>query len=420
MGMAASQARYLGLAARKTNCEYQGQQINQARTTLGSQSAELWNQMLGMEVPTVPNQEDYVKTQYSFSDGQNSFEITDMVPSDEEEGYNYAIKYRYYEKEIVGVENANTNPQAKYDNVSITKLDTQTFTYNTDHFEWTDAEGNTNTLTEITDKNELASAKAKLQAAGVTINDGDKIYSAGAGNFYVGPELTGTSTLTDKTIQSGFSADYKLGNTSVKVADKTDVNTKAALDKIKEDNPDSKIAEAIANGEDVYTFVKNGTTYYACAEDLDECIASAADSTGEVSKLDQQKSLKQYYTSQIDKEVVESDYVLLDDASGSGRFSTIKFKNNYGSTTFNLNTESTTNTEAYNNAMNQYYYDTQQYEKKNADINAKTSIIQQQDRTLELRLKQLDTEHSALQTEMEAVKKVMDKNVEDTFKTFNG
>ena len=26
MGMAASQARYLGLAARKTNCEYQGQQ----------------------------------------------------------------------------------------------------------------------------------------------------------------------------------------------------------------------------------------------------------------------------------------------------------------------------------------------------------------------------------------------------------
>ena len=55
MGMAASQARYLGLAARKTNCEYQGQQINQARTALGNQSAELWNQMLGLSVPTVPN-----------------------------------------------------------------------------------------------------------------------------------------------------------------------------------------------------------------------------------------------------------------------------------------------------------------------------------------------------------------------------
>ena len=32
MGMAASQARYLGLTARKTNCEWEGQQINQART----------------------------------------------------------------------------------------------------------------------------------------------------------------------------------------------------------------------------------------------------------------------------------------------------------------------------------------------------------------------------------------------------
>ena len=108
----------------------------------------------------------------------------------------------------------------------------------------------------------------------------------------------------------------------------------------------------------------------------------------------------------------------MDDASGSGRFSTIKL-DNY-STEFKLNIETKTNEEAYNNAMNQYYYETQQYEKTNADINAKTSIIHQQDRTLELRLKQLDTEHNALQTEMEAVKKVMDKNVEDTFKTFNG
>lgn len=34
MGMAASQARYLGLTARKTNVEYEGQQVNQQRTAL--------------------------------------------------------------------------------------------------------------------------------------------------------------------------------------------------------------------------------------------------------------------------------------------------------------------------------------------------------------------------------------------------
>jgi hypothetical protein len=54
------------------------------------------------------------------------------------------------------------------------------------------------------------------------------------------------------------------------------------------------------------------------------------------------------------------------------------------------------------------------------DINAKTSIIQQEDQQLELRLKQLDTEQKALSTEMEAVKKVVDSNVESSFKTFNG
>ena len=43
MGMAASQARYLALSARKTNTEYEGQQINQARTALANKSADLFN-----------------------------------------------------------------------------------------------------------------------------------------------------------------------------------------------------------------------------------------------------------------------------------------------------------------------------------------------------------------------------------------
>ena len=68
--------------------------------------------------------------------------------------------------------------------------------------------------------------------------------------------------------------------------------------------------------------------------------------------------------------------------------------------------------------MNQYNYDMAVYEKRIEDINAKTKKIQEQDRTLELRLRQLDTEQEALQTEMEAVKKVIEKNIESTFKTF--
>ena len=68
--------------------------------------------------------------------------------------------------------------------------------------------------------------------------------------------------------------------------------------------------------------------------------------------------------------------------------------------------------------MKDYEYQKMLYERTINDINAQTEIIQQQDRTLELRLKQLDTEQNALNTELEAVKKVIEQNVEATFKTF--
>ena len=89
------------------------------------------------------------------------------------------------------------------------------------------------------------------------------------------------------------------------------------------------------------------------------------------------------------------------------------------SVVYTLNTETVTDEAAYQDAMNEYNYKVQQYEKTIADINAKTSIIQEEDRTLELRLKQLDTEQNALATEMDAVKKVIKDNVEKTFKTFS-
>ena len=52
------------------------------------------------------------------------------------------------------------------------------------------------------------------------------------------------------------------------------------------------------------------------------------------------------------------------------------------------------------------------------EINAKIEIIQAQDKNLELRLQQLDTEQNAIQTEMDSVEKVIEKNVEGSFKTF--
>ena len=106
------------------------------------------------------------------------------------------------------------------------------------------------------------------------------------------------------------------------------------------------------------------------------------------------------------------------ETDGQGRFKTLKLEND--STTYTLNTETVTDEDAYNDAMNRYYYENAVYEKNISDINARTEIIQAQDRTLELRLEQLNTEQNALQNEMEAVKKVVDKHVELGFKTFGG
>ena len=86
--------------------------------------------------------------------------------------------------------------------------------------------------------------------------------------------------------------------------------------------------------------------------------------------------------------------------------------------TYAVSTNTISDQEKYDDAMNQYEYDKAQYDKAIQETNAKIEVIQAQDKNLELRLKQLDTEQEAIQTEMDAVSKVIEKNTESTFKTF--
>ena len=74
--------------------------------------------------------------------------------------------------------------------------------------------------------------------------------------------------------------------------------------------------------------------------------------------------------------------------------------------------------DAYEVAMDQYNAKTKDYEKAMNDINAKTESIHKKDQVLELQLRQLDTEQETIITELESVKKVIDKNIEQVFKTF--
>ncbi|MDD3593203.1 MAG: hypothetical protein PHX18_01090 [Candidatus Gastranaerophilales bacterium] len=60
MGLSASQTRFLCLTARQTNVEFQGQQVNQARTALANQSADLYSQLNQLRPPTTPSMYTYI------------------------------------------------------------------------------------------------------------------------------------------------------------------------------------------------------------------------------------------------------------------------------------------------------------------------------------------------------------------------
>ena len=66
MGLAASQARFLGITARKSNIEYEGQQVNQQRMALAEEVNALYNKLLSLDLPVAPDTTKFYKTNYSF------------------------------------------------------------------------------------------------------------------------------------------------------------------------------------------------------------------------------------------------------------------------------------------------------------------------------------------------------------------
>ena len=224
-----------------------------------------------------------------------------------------------------------------------------------------------------------------------------------------GPSYVGNSKLTE------------LNELLVDRASGTDQVTDLA--QILRDNPDSSLNKYLSfddagnlqyEGYGIYTFDLLGKTYYTSYDDLID--SAEKERKKAINLIDDQVKMAYYSASYVPTKIEETNNALLETGE-NGRFKSVKFDND--SVVYNLNVEEVTDDAAYESAMNDYMYKKAQYEKTIADINAKTSMIQQEDRTLELRLKQLDTEQNALATEMDAVKKVIKDNVEKTFKTFS-
>ena len=643
MGMAASQARYLALVARQSNCEYEGQQINQSRLNLANQTANLFNQMLGLSVPVPPSVQDFTKTQYSFTDGYNEAVIDkwEQLAAPDDDGYNYVVEYHYEANVYRGFEKKMNDPQIQFTYVTptdtditaeraavrdiyssqqsisdaqkaydeaketyeawkskceklVTYRDSETMANKaqiTDHTTnaytvfpnadrsgdpkiyysydilgknatvgtaslWTDpntgnvykdyADGRTAvtpgttlyavncttegdattgtlstkpdsnpgtytvelntqalknlyiagsdgayTLTNNSDDGTLVYGtpedKSKMddyikmwEANGVSVDPSDLYFDptgdGGNGTIAFKSDLdslsavdTGlmktlylyhyddnTSRTTDDTYQSIKSANDTLASlktnaenayADLKVAETgfetLNVPTYVGNSKLTslgelttEQFAEIKqvITDMTANGADcnfvkcfssslsidkdnyiggIYSFVRDGVTYYTTYYDLADTAAASTFTNA----IDNQPKLDYFYATYVKDNIESVDKAILDTDS-KGRFKSIRFAND--GSTYTLNFEQITDDEAYQDAMNQYNYENAQYDKMIKDINAKTSLIQQEDQQLELRLKQLDTERNALSNEIEAVSKVVKDNVEKSFKTFGG
>ncbi len=522
MGMAASQARYLALVARKSNCEYEGQQINQARTVLSNQSANLFNQMLGLNVPVPPSTNDFTKQQYSYSDGINDFVLENWKQlANPEEDYNYVVTRVTYNDRYTGSQKKLNDPQVQFSagsNASVEQIEAALKLVTSTKKDYEDAKAATKakqeeaaTLTNYQDLEKFKGvSKSEYNAedntytitteSGSTIFAGynklpadlqtkakegiDKLVEEGAlpkdiqvdyasvymdanGNIAFKSDLrnlyggaaggsntvlpvypsTGANSISaiagdyDSQIETLKTAEFialqtyqeaerayeslkrptYIGNCELTLITDLSKDQAAELQQVvrdmKEEDLDTSIEDCFnENGEylgGVYQFKMNGTTYYTTFADLNKSYASG---TG-INNIDGQVQLSYYNASYIKKKEEEVVKALLE-TDGNGRFTSVRFEDD--TVTYTLNVETVTDEDAYKDAMNQYNYDNALYDKMVQDINVKTSLIQQEDQQLELRLKQLDTEQSALSTEIDAVSKIVKDNIEKSFKTFAG
>lgn len=350
MGMSASQARFLSLTARKTNVEYEGQQINQQRTTLSNESSSYYSRLTNMDVPTPPSSADYTKTTYTFTDGSETNTVNSLIAT--QNGY-YIVNYTRETLADSVVSNGTVV-------VSRKENDEGTMDYYV---------GATKLRTLGSDSSDDAYLK--------TLSDADREATLVVENQYL-------TMLQDKYKESNWLVKYQY-----------DSSTKSY-------SPVFYSQQQIENAD--YSEKTNASlsaiksyTYGQTTESVEIRNAKASveqDSSGRY------KSIFIYET---------------DD---EGNIKTDTDGNELGYE-YTLDTTSSSDDAAYNDAVNQYNYNKAQYEQEVQAINSKIEIIQQQDKDLELRLKQLDTEENAISTEIDAVKKVISKNVESSFKTFN-
>ncbi len=494
MGLSASQARLLSLTARQSNLEYEGQQINQQRTSLSNESSNYYNSLLEMSVPVPPSTNDYTKVVYTFTIGGNEATVKEALPKTDDDGNTtYLVSFTTKLSTIGIQENDAYKTAASAKNAKgvksvfapIDDKDTSNLIYNEDDYP-TFGQYYLATMNRVGGPDEAKEMKKKL-------GDDYKVYvqsdAASDTAIYIGPDGYEMSKETYKRILQEEDPDFKKKckfyelETSSTPADKTRyalsyalISNQATFDAHKMDDngyAKDRIYRIKEETDNVYETDPDGNPVQA----TDENGNPVTDEDGNpVYNLKTEKGLYSYKASNqsnftvVDPQYEESfinaglninDYYQYEATSGvrfvkredvegnlntesitiatsavatinkvnegtlsntriefdkQGRISTITDEEGI---TYTMTATTETDNAAYDDAYNQYEYNQYVYDQRQNEINANIEILQAQDKSLELRLSSLDTQHSAIQTELEAVKKVMSKNIDNSFKTFS-
>lgn len=477
MGMSASQARFLTLTAKKTNTEYEGQQINQQRTMLSNESSNYYSQLASLPVPTPPSPSDYTKISYMFNDGSATNTITSLIatPSTASTGIyklNYtqqiptdtmkingqskiaqitinATSMRYY------INDAELVPPVTLDdnwNLSITEEE-----YMRNHLKFSIPE-------EVVDSMSYEQVKEKLTNEALTFKYYQAMYpdtefimyyqDTGNGNynpvFYKRPTVSDDEMVNNYHFIGAAQLVYACRQDSrgnLNIADEEsmrlhfscsmpmDVVNSMSVEEMKKklllEVQYVKMLEEKYGNDPVVApnYVDKSSFKVIYKKSPEGAYEPQFYSDADLENMDYSEktglsigALNNYvYGREMEtKEIKNVDAKVEQDSSG--RYISIYIyddEQHIDGTKYSLTATTISDENGYNDAMNQYYYEKALYDKKVQDINAKIEIIQTQDKNLELKLKQLDTEQNAISTEIDAVKKVISKNVESSFKTFN-
>lgn len=390
MGMSASQARFLSLTARKTNTEYEGQQINQQRTALSNESANYYSQLTAMSVPTPPSSADYSKITYTFKNGTESNTVTSLVATKETKDTGvYMLNYVQQIPEetmvvngtsIVANNGTEDEPDYRIGGTQLQPVPSIPYTTN--------------------ENNEPQPLTIKIyddsQGAGKPTGDNTVYY--------------GRNELRKRFIAAGIPEDVVNGYSDEEL-----------IDKIKVEAQYGAIAQEKYNDDNWYVMYRQNSSTNAYNPIMYSGNELSGAEYNEKTGLSL-AGIKQYAygESTSTKEIKNAKARVEQDASG--RYISLFIYDNDEQTTgtkYDLTTTTEEDEAGYNNAMNQYFYNKAKYDQQIQEVNSKIAVIQAQDKNLELKLKQLDTEQNAISTEIDAVKKVISKNVESSFKTFS-